>query len=247
MLIQILIIIGIIAIAPLSIILMIWIKKSQTEGTKKSTDKKKTRKITSSVSRDEIEEQIGIHEIKNNLQKQKDGGYSVVLEYTTPDYGTLKNEEQNLFEAKLARAVISMDRKFKIVEFSGNLKTVKANHKIQETINKGILTDEATAYAKKLAKSLNDKRFDMTSLEKKKYIVLGSYQNTEEECIEDLKRQVKRLVTNFGKADTHMKLLETTDLIHLENELINYNTKLDIRTIEEQGIFELFSTGGRAL
>lgn len=245
MLIQIIIIIGILSLAPLSILLMLKIKTSQENKENKRTSKDKVRKKVTSVSREEIENCIGIHEIKNNMQKQKDGGYSVVLEYTTPDYNSLKDEEQNLFEAKLARAAISMDSKFKIVEFAGNIKTIKANSKIMETINSGILTDQAVNYATKLAKSLNDKRFDMVSLERKKYIILGSYKDNEQEAIEDLKKQVKRTVTSFGKADTQMNLLETTDLIQLQNEMINFNTKSDIKTLEEQGIYELFSTGRR--
>jgi hypothetical protein len=242
---EIIALIAIFSILPISLFLMYKVsKKDKTSKSKKKSKNKRNKRNVLNETRDAIENSIGIQEIKDNVVLQKNGVYCIALEYSTPDYYTLKNEEQDIFELKIQRAIVPISQSFKNVEFTGNVKTLKANANIINTMKSGILTDEAYEYADQLAKSLNDKRYDTKSYEKKKYILLGSEKNNYEEAISDLKKQVKKLVTNLGKANTKLTLLETTSLIELQNELINYNSKLDMDLAEESGVFELYATGG---
>lgn len=223
---------------------MVAAKRKKASKKKKQKIEPSKKRSSSKNGRSDIENKIGIEKVSDNVIVEKNGRVNVVLEYSTPDIPSLKEEEVLLYEKKLMRMAVSLKCDIKTIEYSGTVKTIKANTHILETVDSGILTEQAATYARQLAASLGEKQFDRKEVEKKKYIVIGAKEDTVEASVTQLKKYVEAIVTNLDKTNVKVHLLETTALLDRLNEIINYGSKLDVEMAETEGVFELFATGG---
>ncbi|QUI25902.1 hypothetical protein HZI73_26175 (plasmid) [Vallitalea pronyensis] len=209
---------------------------------RKVSNQKLSKEKNKKESAKRIEHKIGFRTIQNNVAENHDGTINCTIDYSTPDIGSLNDEEVELYEEQLNRFALSLKFPIKVITMIGKVTYRKSNDKIYETINSGLLSEGATNYSLQLAQALESKQYDRKEFEKKKYLVVGAKDKSEKERIRILKQRATLVMTNLTRSNIHYNMLETIEKIDFFNEYINHGSRIDLIDAEKKGIFELYST-----